>query len=282
MIQERQPKLASQEPTDTELDLVAVYITEIGQTPLLTVEEERELTQRVAGGDPEAKEHLIEANLRLVVSRAKRFQDCGLPFLDLIQEGNLGLIKAVEKFDPQRGYRFSTCAVWSIKHYILRAIANQSRLIRIPVYTHDQLLAFFKTQTRLTQELDRSPTDEEIAQALNVPTKRVRELADLNKRFSDILSLNALPSDVADPDLESIESISEQKALRKKLEKVLVKLHPRHAEILRWRFGLIDGQFHTQAEIAEIFGVSRSRIQKIESVTLKKIKGLFVDRTPRD
>ncbi|MFH1863572.1 MAG: sigma-70 family RNA polymerase sigma factor [bacterium] len=279
MIRERQPtdiKLRENEDGFRQgIDSMAIYLAEIRQTPLLTVEEERELTQRVASGDPEAKEQLIEANLRLVVSRAKSFQDRGLQFLDLIQEGNLGLIKAVEKFDPQRDFRFSTYAVSWIEQRIFRAIADQSRTIRIPVHTHDQLLALLKTQTHLTQELGRSPTDEEIAQALNISTKRVQELADLNKRFSDTLSLEDLQRPVTDPDCKLAESISEQKALREELEEILVKLPPRYAQILRWRFGLIDGQFRTQAETAKIFGVSRSRIQEIESVALKKLRGFL-------
>ena len=256
------------------INSMAIYLAEIRQTPLLTVEEERELTQRVASGDPEAKEQLIEANLRLVVSRAKSFQDRGLQFLDLIQEGNLGLIKAVEKFDPQRDFRFSTYAVWWIEQRIFRAIADQSRTIRIPIHTHDQLLALLKTQTRLTQELGRSPTDEEIAQALKVSTKRVQKLADLSKR-SDTLSLEDLQRPVADPGCKLAESISEQKASREKLEEILVKLPPRYAQILRWRFGLIDGQDHTQEETGKMFGVSRSRIQEIESVALKKLRDLL-------
>ena len=137
------------------------------------------------------------------------------------------------------------------------------------------MLALLKTQTHLTQELGRSPTDEEIAQALKISTKRVQELADLNKRFSDTLSLEDLQRPVADPDCKSVESISEQKALREELEEILVKLPPRYAQILRWRFGLIDGQFRTQAETAKIFGVSRSRIQEIESVALKKLRGFL-------
>lgn len=271
MTREVEPKLASQ-----EIDSMAIYLAEIRQTPLLTVEEEKELAQRVAGGDPEAKEQLIKANLRLVVSKAKEFQDRGLPFSDLIQEGNIGMMKAAEKFDPQKGFRFSTYAVWWIKQNVLKAIADQSRLIRIPVHTHDQLLSLLKTRTHLTQELGRSPTDEEIAQALKVSTKRVQELADLNKRFSDTLSLENLQRSVAGPDVESIESISEQKASREELEEILVKLPPRHAKILRWRFGLIDGQFHTQEEIAKIFGVGRSRIQQIEAVALKKLRDISV------
>lgn len=275
MIQER-------EPIDIELreiedglkpDSVAIYLVEIGKTPLLTVEEERELTQRVAGGDPEAKEQLIEANLRFVVSKAKKFEDRGVPFSDLIQEGNLGLMKAVEKFDPQRGFRFSTYTVWWINRTILRAIANQSRLIRIPAHTHDQLLAFLKTQTRLTQGLDRSPTDEEIAQALDISIKKVQELTVLSKQ-SDTLSLDAPPLDVADPNLESVESISEQKALRGELEEVLVELPPRHAEILCWRFGLKDGKVFTLKEIAKMFGLSRQRIGQIVLSALEKVRRL--------
>ncbi len=259
-------------------DPVKVYLHDIGRVPLLTPEEESELAQRISQGDLEAKQRLNEANLRLVVSIAKRYVGRNLLFLDLIQEGNLGLIKAVDKFDSTKGYKFSTYATWWIRQAITRAIADQARTIRIPVHMVETINRLAKVEKTLTQELGRQPQVEEIAAEMGMPLERVREIM---KVAQDPVSLESpvgeeedshLGDFIADDDVPSPSDVAAQTMLKGELNEVLKTLSDREARVLRLRFGLDDGRTRTLEEVGKEFNVTRERIRQIEAKALRKLR----------
>ena len=259
-------------------DPVKIYLHEIGRVPLLTTEEESALAERILNGDEEAKKILNEANLRLVVSIAKRYVGRGLLFLDLIQEGNLGLIKAVEKFDSAKGYKFSTYATWWIRQAITRAIADQARTIRIPVHMVETINRLSKTERSLVQELGRQPQAEEIAQEMNMPLDRVREIM---KVALEPVSLESpvgeeedshLGDFLADDDIPAPSDVASQMLLKEELNEVLKTLSYREARVLRLRFGLDDGRTRTLEEVGREFRVTRERIRQIEAKALRKLR----------
>lgn len=259
-------------------DPVRMYLKEIGKVPLLTAEEELEIAQRMAAGDEEARKKLSESNLRLVVSIAKRYVGRGMQFLDLIQEGNLGLIKAVEKFDYSKGYKFSTYATWWIRQAITRAIADQARTIRIPVHMVETINKLVRIQRQLLQELGREPTPEEIGEEMGLSAERVREIQKISQepvsletpigeeedsQLGDFIEDDAA---VVPPDAASFSMLQEQ------LAKVLEGLAERERKVISLRFGLEDGHPRTLEEVGREFGVTRERIRQIESKTLAKLR----------
>ena len=259
-------------------DPVRMYLKEIGKVPLLTAEEEVELAQRMEEGDMEAKKKLAEANLRLVVSIAKRYVGRGMLFLDLIQEGNLGLIKAVEKFDYKKGYKFSTYATWWIRQAITRAIADQARTIRIPVHMVETINKFVRVQRQLLQELGREPYPEEIAKQMNMPVERVREI---QKISLEPVSLETPIGEEEDSHLgdfiqdDNVPVPADAAAftlLREQLEEVLGTLTEREQKVLKLRFGLEDGRARTLEEVGKEFKVTRERIRQIEAKALRKLR----------
>ena len=259
-------------------DPVRMYLREIGKIPLLTPEEEIELAKRIEEGDEEAKRKLIEANLRLVVSIAKKYIGRGLSFLDLIQEGNLGLIRAVEKFDYRKGFKFSTYATWWIRQAITRAIADQARTIRIPVHMVETINKLIRVSRQLVQQLGREPATEEIAQALGLPPEKVE---DIQRIAQEPVSLETPIGEEEDSQLgdflEDKESPNPEEAtagqlLREQLEEMLGELTEREREVLRLRFGLEDGHAHTLEEVGKRFNVTRERIRQIEAKALRKLR----------
>lgn len=259
-------------------DPVRMYLKEIGKVPLLTAEEEVDLAKRMEEGDMEAKKKLAEANLRLVVSIAKRYVGRGMLFLDLIQEGNLGLIKAVEKFDYKKGYKFSTYATWWIRQAITRAIADQARTIRIPVHMVETINKFVRVQRQLLQELGREPYPEEIAKQMNMPVERVREI---QKISLEPVSLETPIGEEEDSHLgdfiqdDNVPVPAEAAAftlLREQLEEVLGTLTEREQKVLKLRFGLEDGRARTLEEVGKEFKVTRERIRQIEAKALRKLR----------
>ncbi len=259
-------------------DPVKMFLKEIGKIPLLTFEEENALAERMLNGDKEAKKQLIESNLRLVVSIAKKYIGRGMHFLDLIQEGNLGLIKAVDKFDQSKGYKFSTYATWWIRQAITRAIADQARTIRIPVHMVETINKLIRTSRHLLQTLGREPTPEEIAEELEMPVDKVREVL---KVAQEPISLETPVGEEEESNLgnfipdDDAPSPSEQAAdvlLREHIEEVMSTLTPREAKVLKLRFGLIDGRMRTLEEVGREFMVTRERIRQIEAKALRKLR----------
>ncbi|MCF0135757.1 MAG: RNA polymerase sigma factor RpoD [Lachnospiraceae bacterium] len=259
-------------------DPVRMYLKEIGKVPLLTADEEVELAQRMENGDKAARKKLAEANLRLVVSIAKRYVGRGMQFLDLIQEGNLGLIKAVEKFDYRKGYKFSTYATWWIRQAITRAIADQARTIRIPVHMVETINKLARIQRQLLQENGREATPEEVAQAMEIPVTKVREIM---KIAQEPVSLETPIGEEEDshlgdfiPDTEMMvpADAAAQSLLREQLAEVLGTLTDREQQVLRLRFGLDDGRARTLEEVGLQFGVTRERIRQIEAKALRKLR----------
>ena len=269
-------------------DPVRMYLKEIGRIPLLSSEEEIELAKRMEEGDEEAKKKLSEANLRLTVSIAKRYSGRGMQFLDLIQEGNLGLIKAVEKFDYRKGYKFSTYATWWIRQSITRAIADQARTIRIPVHMVETMNRVNRTSRRLLQEYGREPTPEEIAEAMNLPVERVLEISKISQ---EPVSLETPIGEEEDSHLgdfiqdEHIPVPADEAAhtlLREQLETVMDTLSEREQKVLALRFGLEDGKPHTLEEVGREFQVTRERIRQIEAKALRKLRHPTRSRKLRD
>ncbi len=259
-------------------DPVRMYLKEIGQIPLLTAEEEQELARRVVDGDVEAKKQLTEANLRLVVSIAKKYSGRGLHILDLIQEGNTGLIRAVDKFDYTKGNKFSTYATWWIRQAITRAIADQARTIRVPVHMVEVINKATRCNRKLVQELGREPTLEEIADELNLPIEKIIEA---NRTAADTLSLDTPVGDEEDTTIGSFveddntpgpADATSNALLAEALSEILGTLTDREADVLRLRFGMYDGKTHTLEEVGQIFGVTRERIRQIENKAIRKLR----------
>ncbi|MGE5559871.1 MAG: RNA polymerase sigma factor RpoD [Chloroflexota bacterium] len=259
-------------------DPVRMYLKEIGRVPLLSAAEEVELAKRIEAGDEEAKRHLAEANLRLVVAIAKRYVGRGMLFLDLIQEGNLGLIKAVEKFEYKKGFKFSTYATWWIRQAITRAIADQARTIRIPVHMVETINKLIRVQRQLLQQLGREPLPEEIAQEMGISVERVREIM---KIAQEPVSLETpigeeedshLGDFIEDEDAPAPAEAASFTLLKEQLEEVLQTLTPREEKVLRLRFGLDDGRARTLEEVGQIFNVTRERIRQIEAKALRKLR----------
>ena len=290
------------EPTEEELeniemavpdgvsieDPVRMYLKEIGKVPLLTAEEEKDLAMKMEAGDMEAKKRLAEANLRLVVSIAKRYVGRGMLFLDLIQEGNLGLIKAVEKFDYRKGYKFSTYATWWVKQSVTRALADQSRTIRLPVHMVEAVNRIRKAQRALAVKLGREPSNEEIGKEVGMSEKRVTELM---QSSGDTVSLETPVGDedgsnlgdfVADDSNASTEEKAESVFLREEIDQMLQGLNPREREVIILRFGLESGHPMTLEEVGKRFKVTRERIRQIETAALRKLRNPSRSKKIRD
>ena len=259
-------------------DPVRMYLREIGRIPLLTYDEELELAKKVLKGDEEAKQKLAESNLRLVVSIAKKYVGRGMLFLDLIQEGNMGLIKAVEKFDYTKGFKFSTYATWWIRQAITRAIADQARTIRIPVHMVETINKLIRTSRHLLQQLGREPTPQEIAKEMEIPVEKV---AEIQKIAQDPVSLETpigeeddshLGDFIQDDDSPAPQDSAAYTMLREQLEEVMGTLTPREAKVLKLRFGLEDGKSRTLEEVGREFKVTRERIRQIEAKALRKLR----------
>ena len=259
-------------------DPVRMYLREIGKIPLLSFDEELELAKKVIDGDEEAKQKLAESNLRLVVSIAKKYVGRGMLFLDLIQEGNMGLIKAVEKFDYTKGYKFSTYATWWIRQAITRAIADQARTIRIPVHMVETINKLIRTSRHLLQQLGREPTPDEIAQEMEIPVEKVMEI---QKIAQDPVSLETpigeeddshLGDFIQDEDSPAPQDSAAYTLLKEQLEEVMNTLTPREAKVLKLRFGLEDGRARTLEEVGREFQVTRERLRQIEAKALRKLR----------
>ncbi|MCS6949160.1 MAG: RNA polymerase sigma factor RpoD [bacterium] len=269
-------------------DSVRMWLREIGKTPLLSPEEEQRLARLVAQGDEEAKRKLTLANLRLVVSIAKRYSGRGMAFSDLIQEGNLGLIRAVEKFDYRRGYKFSTYATWWIRQAITRAIADQARTIRIPVHMVETINRLMKRRSQLEQKLGRTPTPEELAEDMGIPVEKVNEIIRI---APEPLSLDTpvgededghLMDFIEDDNCVSPTEAADRSLLRDRIEEALRVLTERERDVIKMRFGLIDGMPHTLEEVGKHFNVTRERIRQIEAKAIKKLRNRNNCRKLRD
>ena len=269
-------------------DPVRMYLKEIGKVPLLSADEEVELAKRMAEGDEDAKKRLAEANLRLVVSIAKRYVGRGMLFLDLIQEGNLGLIKAVEKFDYHKGFKFSTYATWWIRQAITRAIADQARTIRIPVHMVETINKLIRVSRQLLQELGREPTPEEIAAELDMPVERVREILKISQEPVSLEKPIGEEEDshlgdfIQDDNVPVPAEAAAQTLLKEQLDEVLDTLTEREQKVLRLRFGMDDGRARTLEEVGKEFDVTRERIRQIEAKALRKLRHPSRSRKLRD
>ena len=269
-------------------DPVKIYLKEIGRVPLLSMDEEKQLAERMAQGDSSAKKRLCEANLRLVVSIAKKYVGRGMQFLDLIQEGNLGLLKAVEKFDYNKGFKFSTYATWWIRQAITRAIADQARTIRVPVHMVEVINKLSRVQRQMLQDLGREPTPDELARELDMPVEKVQEV---QKYGREPISLHTPLGEDGDSEfgdlIEDTDAIAPSDAvafslLQEQFKQVLETLSPREAGVIKMRYGLEDGQPKTLDDIGRVYGVTRERIRQIESKTMSKLRHPSRSQTLRD
>jgi RNA polymerase primary sigma factor len=277
--EEAAPEVSGYLDDDIADDSVRLYLREIGKIPLLTATEELELARRVSSGEKLAKDKMAEANMRLVVSIAKRYVGRGLDLLDLIQEGNTGLLRAVEKFDPNKGFKFSTYATWWIRQAITRAIADQARTIRIPVHMVETINKLLRTQRRLTQKLNREPTNEEIAKEMEIEVEKVEHIMKIKQ---DISSLDASIRDdeddsvladfIEDEDTVTPEESATNQLLKEQVKDMLNALTEREQKIIKLRFGLEDGKSHTLEEVGQEFAVTRERIRQIEAKALAKLR----------
>lgn len=269
------------------MEAIKLYLREIKTTPLLTAKEEIELAKRIKKGDRKARQKMIRANLRLVINIAKRYSYLGVPILDLIEEGNLGLMKAVEKFNHRKGYRFSTYAAWWIKQYITRAIANQGKTIRVPIYMLELLMKFRKVTEEFIDRLNRKPKLNEIAKRMRLPVKKVQEL---NQIVAKISSLNAPVGD--EGSTEFMELIEDEKMetawdelagylQQERIKDLLTRMTPREKKILTLRFGLKEGINHTLNDTAKHFGITRERVRQIETAAMKKLRNIILAQDAR-
>ncbi len=289
--QEAEKELADTETISEGLaltDPVRIYLKEIGRVPLLSQEEEQALAQRIEQGDKEAKNQMIEANLRLVVAVAKRYVGRGMHFLDLIQEGNMGLLKAVEKFDYRKGYKFSTYATWWIRQSITRAIADQARTIRIPVHMVETINKVARASHQLVQELGREPNATEIAEYLDLPLSKVEEIMKLSQEPISLETPVGEEDDshlgdfIQDSEVSEPMEAAAANSLREQLEKALHMLTPREEKVLRLRFGFEDGKTHTLEEVGREFNVTRERVRQIESKALRRLRHPSKSKALRD
>jgi len=264
------------------MEPIRQYLKEIRNIPLLTPEEEIHLARLVKKGDEKARKKMIQSNLRLVINIAKRYTHLGLPLLDLIEEGNMGLMKAVEKFDYRKGYRFSTYGAWWVKQYITRAIANQGKTIRVPVYMVETLGRMRKVQEQLTQKLGRKPRTNEVAKAMKMPVKKIK---DITRQISRMTSLDApVGEDDSGQFMDLVEdegSLSPVEEFSKvmrheRVKDLMEKMSEREQEILSLRFGLQDGVTHTLSDTAKRFGITRERVRQIENVAMRKLRSYLV------
>lgn len=270
----------TEESPQKGLDAIKYYLKEIRKTPLLTFEEEQELAKRIAHGDEEARAKMIEANLRLVVAIGKKYINRGLPFSDIIEEGNLGLIRAVEKFQYQKGFKFSTYASWWIKQAIERAIVNQTRTIRLPVHIAEVVNAYMRASRQLTQTLGRDPTVEEIAKKMRISVEKARSISQVVR---ETYSLDMLIGDQEEDTLKDIlednnalspAAFSEDIRRREHIEEWLAQLSPSERRVIELRFGLIDGESKTLDSIGKEFGITRERVRQIETQALNKLRAI--------
>jgi RNA polymerase primary sigma factor len=266
------------------MDAIRLYLKDIKRLNLLTAEEEIELANKIKRGDKQARAKMIQSNLRLVINIAKKYSHLGVSMLDLIEEGNLGLMKAVEKFNPKKGYRFSTYAAWWIRQYISRAIANQGKTVRMPVYIIELMMRFKKATENLTNSLKRKPKVEEIAKRMRLPVKRVRQL---NRIASGISSLNAPVGEEGSTEfMDLIEDENMTTAVdglsnfltQERVKGLLEKMSKREQKILSLRFGLKDGTAHTLRDTAKHFGITRERVRQIEAAAMKKMRELMMQQ----
>ena len=262
-------------------DSIRLYLREIGRIQLLRAEEEIDLARRIANGGYDgivAKRQLVQANLRLVVSIAKKYLNRGLPFLDLIQEGNLGLIRAAEKFDPERGYKFSTYATWWIRQGITRALADKSRTIRVPVHMVETINKFKKITRELSQGLNRRPTENELAVSMDVSVQKIKEIVSANRTPVSLETPLGKEEDsrlgdfIADAESARPDSSATDELLRLDIEQVLNSLLPREREVIRLRYGLDDGRERTLEEVGQLFGITRERVRQIEFKAMRKLR----------
>jgi len=268
-----------------QMDSIKLYLKAIKDIPLLTPEEERVLASKARKGNVHARRKMIQSNLRLVINIAKRYAKLGVPIMDLIEEGNLGLIKAVKKYNPHKGYRFSTYAAWWIKQYITRAIANQGKAIRIPVYMTEIINRWKRITEQLTQKYARKPKTKEIAKRMRLPLKRVREISRIASKIS------SLDAPIGDNEtghfMDLIEDESSTSPMenmtdtlrRERIGKLMQHMNERERKILDLRFGLRDGTTHTLGETAKLFGITRERVRQIESAALQKLKLYVLQQT---
>ena len=266
------------------MDAIRLYLKDIKKLPLLTPEEEIYLAKRIKKGDKAARQKMIQSNLRLVINIAKKYSYLGVSMMDLIEEGNLGLMKAVEKFNPKKGYRFSTYAAWWIRQYISRAIANQGKTVRIPVYVIEMMMRFKKVTEHLSNILKRKPRLNEIAKRMRLPMKRVSQL---NKMVTGVSSLNAPIGEegtteflnlIEDEGMGSAIDGLSNFLMKEKIKELLDKMSKREKKILSLRFGLKDGVPHTLRDTAKHFGITRERVRQIENAAMKKMKKLMVQQ----
>ncbi|MBI4335419.1 MAG: sigma-70 family RNA polymerase sigma factor [Candidatus Omnitrophica bacterium] len=269
------------------MEAIRLYLREIKNTPLLKQQEEIELARRIKKGDRLARQKMIKANLRLVINIAKRYSYLGVPMMDLIEEGNLGLMKAVEKFNPRKGYRFSTYAAWWIKQYITRAVANQGKTIRVPIYMLELLMKFKKVNDEFANKHNRKPKLKEIAKRMRLPIRKVQELGQIVAKIS---SLNAPVGDEGSAEfMELIEDDSTDTAwdeltgylMEEKIKELLLKMTPREKRIITLRFGLRNGTTHTLNETAKYFGITRERVRQIETAAMQKLRNILVSQEAR-
>jgi len=263
------------------MDPIKAYLKDVRTIPLLTAEEEIDLAKKIQKGDKQAREKMIKSNLRLVISIAKRYMNLGVPLADLIEEGNIGLMKSVEKFDPDRGFRFSTYSAWWIKQGISRAIIDQGKMIRVPVYMNEEILKYKKAIEALTHKLKRKPRPSEIAKKLGVPVDRIREME------LSIAKMSSLDAPIGEDGEGQVKDIIEDESLispdeqlevffnRERAHNFMDMLTDRERKLIEMRFGLVSGDTHTLAEIAKELGVSRERVRQIEAATIKKIRELI-------
>jgi RNA polymerase primary sigma factor len=266
------------------MENIKSYIKEVRKMPLLTAKEEVELAKKIKKGNKAARDHMIRANLRLVINIAKKYLHLGIPIMDLIEEGNVGLMKAVEKFNPHKGFRFSTYAAWWIKQSITRSIFDQSRTVRIPVYVNEMLSKYKKTTEKLTGRLKRLPTDEEIAKSMRVSNDKI------TKMRGSVMKMSSLDAPIDEEGgheiidlIEDKNSISPEDEMntvftKERLNGLLDGVNPREHDVLNYRFGLTDGKTYTLAEVSKKLGVSRERVRQIEENAIKKLKKFITDQ----